>query len=80
MPTDTSKFIVGKSYTARSACDSNCMFKMRIVSRTDKTAMVQHDDVVRRYKIHKRPWNQCESISMGSYSMAPSWYAKDMLR
>lgn len=32
-------FQVGQSYGSRSACDSDCVFSMEIVSRTEKTAM-----------------------------------------
>lgn len=66
-------FQVGQSYGSRSACDSDCIFSMEIVSRTEKTAMVKEHDKVRRYKIHN--YSGVESISRGNYSMAGSWYA-----
>lgn len=66
-------FQVGRSYGSRSACDSDCIFSMEIVSRTEKTAMVKEHDKVRRYKIHNH--SGVESISRGNYSMAGSWYA-----
>lgn len=73
MQTTFTKFIVGQSYGSRSACDSDCIFSMEIVSRTEKTATVKEHDKVRRYKIHN--YDGVESISRGNYSMAGSWYA-----
>lgn len=73
METNPTKFVVGQSYGSRSFCDSDCIFSMEIVSRTEKTAMVKEHDKVRRYKIHN--YSGVESISRGNYSMAGSWYA-----
>lgn len=73
METNPTKFIVGQCYGAQSFCDSDCIFSMEIISRTEKTAMVKEHDKVRRYKIHNH--SGVESISMGNYSMAGSWYA-----
>lgn len=68
------KFIVGKSYSYRFICDSDTISVMTVVSRTDKTAMLQeHGEKPRRYKIHNT--TGVERIRAGNYSMAGSWYA-----
>lgn len=46
------KFIEGKEYTTRSVCDHNCIFKMKVISRTEKTMKVLVDGEEKRTKIH----------------------------
>lgn len=68
------KFEVGKIYTARSVCDSECVFQIRITSRTEKTvtAKTMHGD--KRCKIHI--FDGVESVfALGQYSMAPIFRA-----
>ena len=67
------KFETGKTYSTRSACDHDCIIRVTVVSRTEKTIktadgkslrVTEHDGVE-----HVRPW--------GRYSMAPIVGADD---
>lgn len=64
------KFIVGKTYSVRSICDYDCVFKFEVLARTDKTVTIKkHGNVVRR-KI--RVSDGVEKIDpLGRYSMSP---------
>ena len=74
------KFIVGQSYGTQSIVCSETTYKMTVVSRTDKTAMVsQYGEKPRRYKIHASWDGTQEVIRMGNYSMAGSWGARDII-
>ena len=37
-------FEIGKTYATRSACDHECIWKFRVVSRTEKTLLLQDED------------------------------------
>jgi hypothetical protein len=66
------KFIVGNTYSTRSACDYNCVFSFKVVARTDKSITIVGDllDKPARKKI--RVYGEEESVMpYGSYSMAP---------
>jgi hypothetical protein len=71
--TTTTAFEVGKSYGTRSVCDYDCIFVMTVVKRTEKTLWIERHGKVERKRI--TVWDGVESVSMGSYSMAASWYA-----
>jgi hypothetical protein len=66
------KFETGKTYTARSACDHNCIYSFTIVSRTAKTITVDGMYGVQRRGV-KLDWRgEAETcLPFGSYSMAP---------
>lgn len=77
------KFEVGVVYETRSVCDHNCIFKAKVVSRTDKTVTVMLDNDIKypryskgekRFKI-KQLLGRSESFAIGSYSMAPIFSA-----
>lgn len=77
--TATKKFEVGKTYQTRSVGDSNCLVKIVVVSRTDKTVTCQTDDGVKKFRpsVYRgveqvKPW--------GSFSMAPIVGADDETR
>jgi hypothetical protein len=64
----------GTTLTARSIGDHNCIFSVKVLSRTDKTATVEYHGEKKRCKIHV--WDNCETIyALGQYSMAPSFKA-----
>jgi hypothetical protein len=66
------KFTVGNTYTTRSACDYNCVFTFKVISRTDKSIVITGDliDSPTRKKI--RVYGDEESfMPYGAYSMAP---------
>lgn len=66
------KFESGKTYTARSICDHNCIFTVNVIKRTAKTilAYVDNSSDPKRLRITER--NGEEMVwPHGSYSMAP---------
>lgn len=69
------KFEVGKSYAAHSACDYDCVFLVKVLSRTDKTLVFSSlDGGRRRTKIHADA-DGSEWICPDRYSMAPVYRA-----
>ena len=71
------KFEVGKEYGTGSICDSNCIFKFTVISRTEKTVTINshRGTVRRRIGIFKGQ----EVISpLGTYSMSPSLWASEL--
>lgn len=69
-------FQVGKTYSARSACDHDCVFTWEVVSRTAKRITLNYivggtvrDTVTRGVRV----WDGVETaMPFGSYSMAPA--------
>lgn len=63
----TKTFEAGKTYFTRSVCDSDCIIKVSVASRTAKTIKTVDGKVLRIYVYEGvervKPW--------GSYSMAP---------
>lgn len=61
------QFQAGKTYTARSICDSNCIISVEVAKRTAKTLTTKGGQrlriAVRDGVEYVKPW--------GSYSMAP---------
>jgi len=63
----TAQFQVGKTYTTRSACDSNCVFSATITKRTAKTVTLSNGKTLRT-----SVYDNAEFVRpMGTYSMAP---------
>lgn len=63
----TTQFVSGKTYSARSICDSECVFSIAIASRTKKTITTSEG---KRLKVAVR--DGVEIVKpMGNYSMAP---------
>ncbi|HPO93324.1 MAG TPA: hypothetical protein PL072_07615 [Phycisphaerales bacterium] len=72
---DPIKFETGATYTTTSACDSNCVFAITVVSRTAKTIKtVDKHGEARTYRTSV--YDGAERVSMGSYSMAPGFSAR----
>lgn len=65
------KFIVGREYTARSACDYNCIFRFVVTRRTEKSVWIsEHGETPQRRVIDV--YGDEETIRpYGNYSMAP---------
>lgn len=73
------KFIVGESYSRRSICDYDCVFYIKIVSRTEKTVTAEDSfGKTRRYKIQN--YGNYEYIKAGNYSMAGTWSAENICK
>lgn len=74
------KFEVGKSYECSSICDHNCVWRYKVVDRTENTVTLETLD---RMEIIKRriikglsEFNNAESIyPLGKYSMCPILHA-----
>lgn len=61
-------FQAGKTYTTRSACDHNCIFSVKVISRTAKTIKTDDGKTLRIGQ-----YEGAEFVKpMGSYSMAPT--------
>lgn len=79
------KFEVGKIYGTASICDSDCIFTYRIVSRTEKSVVVEeigHDGKAygkaHRCKIHDIGRGEFIYPS-GRYSMCPVLEPSDLI-
>ena len=71
----TATFQTGQTYTARSACNHDCVFSFRVVSRTAKfvtLASYGNEDARVGIKIYDGVEH---ALPMGSFSMAPSIHA-----
>lgn len=67
------QFEIGKEYTTRSICDSNCIFSITITGRTAKTVSYNYLGRSRRSRIHTD--QNGEWIQPDRYSMAPTFRA-----
>lgn len=70
------KFEVGNIYACKSACDHNCIWYFRVVSRTKSTITILEDGeknpVVKRINKQLSETLDAESVyPLGNYSMAP---------
>lgn len=68
------KFEVGSIYYARSACDHNAVWKVKIVARTEKTIKWIMLDKFKKVVKTSRPFifdNEECFYPLGKYSMAP---------
>jgi len=69
------KFEIGKTYTCPSACNSDCIFKIEVISRTEKSLTYKYNGKVRRSKVNP-DWNgKNEMVMPDRYSMAPVFKA-----
>lgn len=67
----TKTFEIGKTYTARSICDYDCVFAWTVVSRTAKR-MVLEDKRGETRTVGIKVWGDCETAKpLGTYSMCP---------
>lgn len=70
----TKKFEVGKIYSMRSACDHDCVWKYKVLARTEKTVMLSDGNHLIRCIINRKitEYRGAESVRpLGAYSMAP---------
>lgn len=68
-------FEVGASYSARSACNSDCIWTWTVTKRTAKfiTVETDHGEIAR---VGVKVWDNVERAEpFGNYSMSPSIYA-----
>lgn len=69
------QFEIGKTYTARSACDYDCVFTIKVIKRTEKTITFERQSKTRRTKIFTD--NDGEYIIPDNYSMSPVFRASN---
>lgn len=73
--TDVATFEVGTTYSARSACDSNCVWHFTVEARTAKTVKLRHHSPINEREVTThRPRVSCGEetiLPFGSFSMAP---------
>ena len=75
------KFEVGKKYGCRSICDSNCIFWMTVLSRTEKTIKAQVNAFgLKTLRINISDDNNESVKPVGSFSMSPTIYAKQVMQ
>ncbi len=67
------KFEIGKEYTTRIICDSNCVFRITVTGRTAKTVSYNYLGRSRRSMVHVD--QDGEWIQPDRYSMAPTFRA-----
>lgn len=66
------KFVVDRTYTARSIGDSNCIWSVRIISRTAKRVEFKIGDEPGSHKKGIHVYEGVEKVFfLGKYSMAP---------
>lgn len=66
------KFEVGATYATRSICNHDCIFKVTIIKRTEKTVTVDKGNgKTQRCKIHTDMRSAETIFPYGSYSMCP---------
>lgn len=69
------KFIVGQEYYYRFTCDHDTKSYMTVVSRTEKSIVVQERYEKKTRRIKLREWDGVEQAYAGNYSMAGVWSA-----
>ena len=74
------KFEVGATYATRSICNSECIFKITIVKRTEKTVTIDKGNgKTQRCKIHNEARDAEYIFPYGVYSMCPVIDATDKI-
>ena len=65
------KFEAGKSYSCRSIGDQDCVFKFKVIRRTDKTLWLDYEGktLTVRARFNGTKGESC--MPLGRYSMAP---------
>ena len=68
------KFEIGKRYTMRSICDSNCVWAYEVVARTNCTITIKDllDGSIKKCRIIKDSSEYEWVRPLGKYSMSPS--------
>lgn len=64
------EFKIGNKYFAKSICDTNCIFEILVLNRTNKTITFVLDGVVKNKKINI--FENEETVKLGNYSFAPT--------
>lgn len=68
------KFEIGKTYSMRSACDHNCIWSYKVLSRTTSTITITDGKEIKKCRINKQysEYRNAETVfPLGRYSMCP---------
>jgi hypothetical protein len=69
----TKKTFTTGTYSTRSICDNDCIFTVKVIKRTAKTATIEtRMNGVARVKIHTDESGNEFFFPFGQYSMAPT--------
>ena len=74
MTTTTKTIKPNSTLTAKSICDSDCIFSIKVIKRTAKMATIIHQGNEMRVKI-KLDSDGNEFVKPDNYSMAPTFRA-----
>lgn len=69
------KFEIGKTYSMRSICDSDCVWTYTVTARTAQTITITDGEKVQKCRINKlySEYRNAETVfPLGHYSMCPS--------
>lgn len=75
----TTKITPNTTYYTRSIGDHNCIFELKVLSRTEKTAKILYEGKERRAKIYTKS-NGIEYLQPDHWSFAPSFDATETER
>lgn len=73
---EMTQFKTNTTYGTTSICDSNCLFKFKILKRTAKTVTIKVHGEITRKRIFDYDGREAMK-PLGSYSMAPIVTATD---
>lgn len=68
------KFEIGKTYRMTSACDSECVWEYKVISRTAQTITLTDGKETKKCRINKKlsEYRNGETVlPLGNYSMCP---------
>lgn len=71
------KFEVGKQYWHNFICSHDTVVFYYVVRRTAKSIWIDKDPNGKGERKLIKEWSDCEHVSLGNYSMAPSLYARN---
>lgn len=71
------QFVPGMTYTTRSLCNYDCIYKMQVIDRTAKTIVVLWDGKEKRLRVKRDLHTDTEFVlPAGRYSMCPVIHAE----
>jgi hypothetical protein len=73
MNTESKTIKAGQTLTSRSICDYETIYKLRVISRTEKSALIDYNGLTRRTKIHT--FEGEEFLRPENFSMCPIFRA-----
>jgi hypothetical protein len=83
------KFEVGKTYFCRSSCNHECIWKFKVLSRTEKTVQIEEQgfakeakqNIYGNFRICFSKYDEAEMVyPLGRYSMAPILSAENITK